>query len=209
MFYVFTLYTQNGSKSPRLEELVLGPDGSVNVHYKAVRISLYARYLQRWYDVFPPSQIHVIDGDALIRDPFPVLKDVERFLGLTPRLHRDNFYFNATKGFYCWRRLEGWSGNGSSSSSSPNTSSSSRSSSTPSSWTTSVGSASSSTSPDEGGSRNETSPSTTGLHCLNDSKGRPHPVVDRHIVSKLRRFYNPHNLRFYDMVSRDFGWPEK
>ena len=152
---------QNGTKSPRLEDLVLQSDGSVNVHYKAIRISLYSRYLQRWLDVFPPTQIHVIDGDALIRDPYPQLREVERFLGLEPRLQRDNFYFNSTKGFYCWRKLEG-------------------------------------------DNRNE-----TGLHCLNDSKGRRHPPVDRYIVSKLRRFYNPHNLRFYDMVGRDFGWPEK
>jgi [heparan sulfate]-glucosamine 3-sulfotransferase 5 len=145
----------------------------VNVHYKAVRISLYARYLQRWFDVFPPSQIHVVDGDALIRDPFPVLQGVEIFLGLPPRLHPDNFYFNATKGFYCWRRLDGGGTTTTTTSSDP--------------------------------ARNE----TTGLHCLNDSKGRPHPTLDKTIVSKLRRFYNPHNLRFYDMVNRDFGWPEK
>lgn len=146
---------------------------------------MYARYLQRWLDVFPLHQMHIIDGDALIRDPYPVLKDVERFLGLLPRLSRDNFYFNVTKGFYCWRKLEN-------STSSHSSSSSSDQHQVP-----------------EPGRNEGGNPTSTGLHCLNDSKGRRHPQVDMRIVSKLRRFYNPHNLRFYDMVSRDFGWPEQ
>ncbi|KAM9744590.1 heparan sulfate glucosamine 3-O-sulfotransferase 1-like, partial [Menidia menidia] len=49
----------------------------------------------------PPGGIHVVDGDALIRDPFPELRKAERFLDLPPRINPGNFYFNTTKGFYC------------------------------------------------------------------------------------------------------------
>lgn len=39
--------------------------------------------------------------DRLIRDPWPELQKVERFLALEHLIRRDQFYFNATKGFYC------------------------------------------------------------------------------------------------------------
>ena len=42
-----------------------------------------------------------IMSDRLIRDPFAEVQLVERFLGLPPMIRRDQFYFNATKGFYC------------------------------------------------------------------------------------------------------------
>ncbi len=60
--------------------------------------------------------------------------------------------------------------------------------------------------------------STKGFHCvrfreqdrcLTKSKGRQHPDISRDVVSKLRRFYARHNYDFYDMVGRDFGWPEE
>ena len=45
--------------------------------------------------------------------------------------------------------------------------------------------------------------------CLDNDKGRPHPKVDPGTVSLLRRFYAKHNHKFYDMVGKDFGWPEE
>jgi [heparan sulfate]-glucosamine 3-sulfotransferase 5 len=141
-------------QQPSLEELVLTPSGHVNTNYKAIRISMYSRYMRRWLDVFPKEQIHVIDGDALIRDPYNVLFHVEKFLGLEHKLERDNFYFNNTKGFYCWRSLNKM------------------------------------------------------IHFLNDSKGRRHPVVKVGLIRTLREFYRRVNYEFYEMVGRDFGWPE-
>ena len=46
-------------------------------------------------------------------------------------------------------------------------------------------------------------------HCLGGKKGRTHPKVDPGTVSLLRRFYAKHNHKFYDMVGKDFGWPEE
>ncbi|KAL2092138.1 hypothetical protein ACEWY4_011936 [Coilia grayii] len=69
--------------------------------YKALQRSLYHVHFQRWLEHFPREQIHVVDGEALVRDPYPELRKAERFLELTPRIKPSNFYFNATKGFYC------------------------------------------------------------------------------------------------------------
>ncbi|XP_023331056.1 heparan sulfate glucosamine 3-O-sulfotransferase 1 [Eurytemora carolleeae] len=45
--------------------------------------------------------------------------------------------------------------------------------------------------------------------CLAKSKGRPHVNVSKDTIVKLRRFYKPHNYRFYGLVGKDFGWPEE
>lgn len=44
--------------------------------------------------------------------------------------------------------------------------------------------------------------------CLQESKGRKHPRVDPIVVSKLRRFFNDHNQKLYDLIGEDMGWPE-
>ncbi|XP_010900914.2 heparan sulfate glucosamine 3-O-sulfotransferase 1 [Esox lucius] len=84
-------------------ESVLVKDGEVNLGYKALNRSLYHMHLQNWLRYFPLQSIHVVDGDKLIKDPFPEIKRVERFLSLEPQINASNFYFNKTKGFYCLR----------------------------------------------------------------------------------------------------------
>ncbi|XP_044584874.1 heparan sulfate glucosamine 3-O-sulfotransferase 5 [Cotesia glomerata] len=49
----------------------------------------------------------------------------------------------------------------------------------------------------------------TADKCLRESKGRKHPRVNPLVVSKLRRFFNEHNQRFYELVGEDLGWPEE
>ncbi|KFM61052.1 Heparan sulfate glucosamine 3-O-sulfotransferase 3A1, partial [Stegodyphus mimosarum] len=43
-------------------------------------------------------------------------------------------------------------------------------------------------------------------HCLGKTKGRTHPDISPSTVTRLRDFYRPFNLKFYQMVGRDFGW---
>uniref|UniRef100_A0A673IJ21 Sulfotransferase n=1 Tax=Sinocyclocheilus rhinocerous TaxID=307959 RepID=A0A673IJ21_9TELE len=43
-------------------------------------------------------------------------------------------------------------------------------------------------------------------HCLGKTKGRTHPRIDPEVIQKLREFYQPHNLKFYQMAGMDFGW---
>ncbi|XP_036446210.1 heparan sulfate glucosamine 3-O-sulfotransferase 6-like [Colossoma macropomum] len=42
--------------------------------------------------------------------------------------------------------------------------------------------------------------------CLGKSKGRTHPPISSEVLHKLRDFYRPFNLRFYQMSGQDFGW---
>ncbi|XP_061879981.1 heparan sulfate (glucosamine) 3-O-sulfotransferase 1-like 2 [Entelurus aequoreus] len=100
--YTQVLHNRLARRKPYqpLEELLLH-EGSVDPGYRALQRSLYHQHLARWLEVFPREQIHVVDGDALIRDPFPELREAERFLELPPRITPDNFYYNTTKGFYC------------------------------------------------------------------------------------------------------------
>ena len=42
--------------------------------------------------------------------------------------------------------------------------------------------------------------------CLGRSKGRRHPAVDGHLLQRLRQFYRPYNVMFYQMTGINFGW---
>ncbi|XP_054831188.1 heparan sulfate glucosamine 3-O-sulfotransferase 3B1 [Eublepharis macularius] len=43
-------------------------------------------------------------------------------------------------------------------------------------------------------------------HCLGKTKGRTHPNIDQKVVQRLREFYRPFNMKFYQMTGQDFGW---
>lgn len=45
--------------------------------------------------------------------------------------------------------------------------------------------------------------------CLGKSKGRPHPQIPSEVLLRLRDFYTPFNLKFYQMTGQDFGWDWK
>ncbi|XP_077991215.1 heparan sulfate glucosamine 3-O-sulfotransferase 5-like [Glandiceps talaboti] len=84
------------------EELVM--DGSrINTKFKAVRTSMYSKHMEKWLALYPKSQIQIVDGDKLTKDPVSELQKVEDFLGLEHRISHNNFYFNETRGFYCMK----------------------------------------------------------------------------------------------------------
>ncbi|KAG2462045.1 heparan sulfate glucosamine 3-O-sulfotransferase 1-like [Polypterus senegalus] len=85
-----------------IEDIVIR-NGALNTKYKAIQRSLYDVHMANWLKFFSLEQIHIVDGDTLIKDPLPELQKVERFLNLPPRIMSTNFYFNQTKGFYCIR----------------------------------------------------------------------------------------------------------
>ncbi|XP_022243258.1 heparan sulfate glucosamine 3-O-sulfotransferase 3A1-like, partial [Limulus polyphemus] len=43
-------------------------------------------------------------------------------------------------------------------------------------------------------------------HCLDKTKGRTHPKINTTSLQRLRDFYRPFNLKFYQLVGKDFGW---
>ena len=77
----------------------------VNTLYTPISVSLYDVHFKSWLDYFPLSQILVVDGDSLITNPLTQLKRAEEFLGIDSYFTENMFFFNETKGFYCWRRI--------------------------------------------------------------------------------------------------------
>lgn len=52
-------------------------------------------------------------------------------------------------------------------------------------------------------------PPQTAQRCLAASKGRVHPEISRSVIRTLRRYFRPHNERFYNMVRVDFKWDKQ
>ncbi|GFO02769.1 heparan sulfate glucosamine 3-o-sulfotransferase 5 [Plakobranchus ocellatus] len=74
---------------------------SVNSDLYIVARGMFFVHLKHWLRFFSKSQILVLDGGALVKDPITQIQTVERFLGIPPKLTSRNFFFNQTKGFYC------------------------------------------------------------------------------------------------------------
>ncbi|KAK1164980.1 heparan sulfate glucosamine 3-O-sulfotransferase 4 [Acipenser oxyrinchus oxyrinchus] len=45
--------------------------------------------------------------------------------------------------------------------------------------------------------------------CLGKSKGRTHPKIDPDVIHRLRKFYKPFNMMFYQMTGEDFQWEQE
>lgn len=80
---------------------IIKPDGTVNENSKIIRHGLYSTHLERWRKVFSDDQIHIVDGENFIKDPYSELQQVEQFLQLKPMIGRSDFVFDKKKGFYC------------------------------------------------------------------------------------------------------------
>ena len=99
---------QLGKNFSTFEEMVFTKTGDIKMKSYAVDVSLYYRHFLRWSEFFQLGQIHIVDGDAMIRDPYKEIYAVESFLGLTHKIPPDIFVYNASKGFYCTTvRLDG------------------------------------------------------------------------------------------------------
>ena len=76
----------------------------VNIHNDAITRSIYVKHMKKWLQYFSKSQIHVINGDRLIKKPWQEIRGVETFLQLKHEIKKTHFYFNRTKGFHCLKR---------------------------------------------------------------------------------------------------------
>ncbi|XP_075156513.1 heparan sulfate 3-O sulfotransferase-B [Haematobia irritans] len=104
-------YTQAASKKSdmkRFEDLafVNGSYAVVDTNWGPVKIGVYARYLEKWLQYFPLTQLLFISGERLIMDPAYEIGRVQDFLGLKRVVTEKHFYFNATKGFPCLFKSE-------------------------------------------------------------------------------------------------------
>ena len=76
-------------------------NGTINSDYKPVQRGIYHIHYKRYLKYFSSEQILVLNGDMFTQDPLPILKQVETFLELKPRIERKHVVWNETKHFYC------------------------------------------------------------------------------------------------------------
>ena len=93
---------------PKFEELVISNQtGEVNIngtkHSGIISQGLYDIHYQKWLQWFNKSQILVLDGEVLVKDPVSILNKAEQFLGLKKYFNRNMFIHDKSKpGFFCW-----------------------------------------------------------------------------------------------------------
>ena len=83
-----------------LEQLVFAPSGELNVAYAPVVASMYDLHLERWYRYFPRGQILALDGELFSKNPLPILRKCEDFLGI-PNALNETMFIRGDKGYYC------------------------------------------------------------------------------------------------------------
>jgi len=81
-------------------------DAAVKKSWGAIRIGLYARYLDRWLKWFHLDRFHFVSGERLVGDPAGELARLQDFLGVKRLVTDKHFYYNATKGFPCLKKAE-------------------------------------------------------------------------------------------------------
>lgn len=62
---------------------------------------LYYIHLQRWLELFPPSQILILDGDKVKSDPISVMAGVQSFLNVEQVDYHTKLRYDSKKKFYC------------------------------------------------------------------------------------------------------------
>ncbi len=104
--YTFNKYVlQNHRESQKnftLEHYIFLPGTmDINERYPPVQVSRYAENLRRWLKYFPMENILIVNSDDFTRNPVPVLKKIEIFLGLRNYFSESQFVYDAERGFYC------------------------------------------------------------------------------------------------------------
>ncbi|XP_030837631.1 heparan sulfate glucosamine 3-O-sulfotransferase 5-like [Strongylocentrotus purpuratus] len=89
------------------EGSVIKPNGEVNTDNAILSHSAYVLYLRKWIELFPRHQFLVIDGDEFVKNPLPVLQQVESFLGIPNYFNEKIIYFDEEKGFFCKSKQRG------------------------------------------------------------------------------------------------------
>lgn len=97
------MYKHAELKEKTIEELFLRKDGEVDTNAKTIQRSFYDIFLANWLKHFPLKQIFIVDGDAMIQNPYEEIYKVETFLGVRHGIPKKAFVFNETRGFFCVR----------------------------------------------------------------------------------------------------------
>lgn len=93
------------SKFETFDEYVLDSvDSGVNASFPPIARSLYVNSIQEWLQYFNLSQFYIFDGDSLrTSNPALELKQLEKFMGLTPFFKPGMFFFDSKGKHWCLR----------------------------------------------------------------------------------------------------------
>ncbi|WAQ95826.1 HS3SB-like protein [Mya arenaria] len=102
-------YAQLASRNPSVksfDEMVFINNETrvIDTSWTLVKIGLYALHLSRWLEYFPLNQMLFVSGEDLIRAPASEMRRVQQFLELKQHITSDNFTYNYTKGFPCYKK---------------------------------------------------------------------------------------------------------
>uniref|UniRef100_A0A183EN50 Sulfotransfer_1 domain-containing protein n=1 Tax=Gongylonema pulchrum TaxID=637853 RepID=A0A183EN50_9BILA len=88
----------------RLEEILDANVSSIalrRLRNRCISPGRYAHHLEHWLDFYPPTQIHLVDGEKLREDPVAVVSRLADELH-APKFAFDNLIkFDERKGFFC------------------------------------------------------------------------------------------------------------
>merc|ERR1712156_965970 len=95
---------------PDIDSIILNTAGQISAYgfsglHEAVKfLSDYSLQLEMVREVFPAENIHVIDGENMIKDPLTEIRKVETFLEIAPFFSEEHFYFPEGSKFPCFRK---------------------------------------------------------------------------------------------------------
>ena len=69
----------NNSSINKFENMLFDSNGEIRTNWPIVRNGLYYIHLRNWLKYFPLNQIHFVNGEELIKNPFNEIKKVEEF----------------------------------------------------------------------------------------------------------------------------------
>ncbi|ELT91040.1 hypothetical protein CAPTEDRAFT_114541, partial [Capitella teleta] len=92
-------------KFETFEEFVMDTtNGSVDLDFRPLKHSFYSENLRHWLKYFNRSQIHVIDGDRMVKEnPAKELRKIEAFMDLQPYFTNGMFFYKENRGYWCLR----------------------------------------------------------------------------------------------------------
>ena len=106
--YVHMKIRRQHSVDANIESMLWNNEtGRFNSNASFMQVGLYSVYLKNWLRYFPREQIHIVNGDNLIRDPGAELVKVQRFLNIDVLINRNDFVFHSIKRFYCLKNKPG------------------------------------------------------------------------------------------------------
>ena len=94
-------------KKTKLIPFLTYSTGKIRASNYLLEPSLYAKHIETWLKLFPREQLHIINEQQFIANPYEEFQQIEKFLGLENKVNESTFYTDERTGFKCWRGFKG------------------------------------------------------------------------------------------------------